>query len=341
VLAALPGLSLVLRRTWPAVPLAVAAGVVVLFDALLWQHGNLPVTVLIAAFAVGAWIDVRRGALTVAVVAALVVASHPMTPAAQAQDDLWLLGPLLVLPWLLGVAARAARLRAASAHQKAVAAEERIAALRRGAVAEERLRVARDLHDLVGHRLAEIVVQILTARSLAGPDLDVPLAAMEAEGRGALEAMRSMLDSLETVEAPAVSPLPGWESIEELVLRHSQAFGPVELLLDPTLDQVSEDGVALTAYRVIQEALANVARHAPGAAVTVAVQAREDDTEVIVEDDGRIPVAVGAPAGSGGGLGLVGMRERVTLAGGRLEAEPREGGGFRVRAVLPRGQDAR
>jgi len=164
---------------------------------------------------------------------------------------------------------------------------------------------------------------------------------MEAEGRGALEAMRSMLDSLETVEAPAVSPLPGWESIEELVLRHSQAFGPVELLLDPTLDQVSEDGVALTAYRVIQEALANVARHAPGAAVTVAVQAREDDTEVIVEDDGRIPVAVGAPAGSGGGLGLVGMRERVTLAGGRLEAEPREGGGFRVRAVLPRGQDAR
>jgi signal transduction histidine kinase len=341
VLAALPGLSLVLRRNWPAVPLAVSAGIVVLFDALLWQHGNLPVTVLIAAFAVGAWLDVRRGALTVAVVAALVVAAHPMTPVGQAQDDLWLLGPLLVLPWLVGVAVRAARLRASRAHQKAVAAEERIAALRRGAVAEERLRVARDLHDLVGHRLAEIVVQILTARGLARPHLDVPLAAMEAEGRGALEAMRSMLDSLDTGEVPAVSPSPGWESIEELVLRHRQAFGPVELSLDPTLDQLSEDGVALTAYRVIQEALANVARHAPGAGVTVAVQAREDGTEVIVEDDGRIPVGVGVLAGSVGGLGLVGMRERVTLAGGRLEAEPREGGGFRVRAVLPRGRNGR
>ena len=100
------------------------------------------------------------------------------------------------------------------------------------------------------------------------------------------------------------------------------------------------DAAALTAYRVVQEALANAARHAPGAAVTVSVRGVGGAVEVRVEDDGCLPVAVGAPAreAHGGGLGLVGMRERVTLAGGRLDAGPRENGGFGVRALLPNGR---
>jgi signal transduction histidine kinase len=336
VLATLPGLSLLLRRRWPAVPLVVAAAVVTLFDALLWQHGNLPVTVLIAAFSVGAWLDVRRGAVTVAAVAALVVAVHPMTPVGQAQDDLWLLGPVLVLPWLVGVGVRAARLRAARAQDAAAAAEERITALRRGAAADERLRVARDLHDLIGHRVAEVVVQIVTARRIAAPDLDAPLAAMETEARGALESMRSMLSALDIVESPAVSPAPGLTDIEDLASRHRRSHGPVELTLDPTLEQGGGDAMALTAYRIVQEALANAARHASGATVTVSVRDLGDAVEVRVEDDGRVQVVVGAPGREAhdGGLGLVGMRERVTLAGGRLEAGPRHGGGFTVRAVL-------
>ncbi|MCA0293687.1 MAG: histidine kinase [Actinobacteria bacterium] len=337
VLAALPGLSLLLRRRWPAVPLVVAAAVVTLFDALLWQHGNLPVTVLIAAFSVGAWLDVRRGAVTVAAVAAMVVAVHPMTPVGQVQDDLWLLGPLLVLPWLVGVGVRAARLRAARAQDAAAAAEERITALRRGAAADERLRVARDLHDLIGHRLAEVVVQIVTARRIATPDLDAPLAAIETEARGALESMRSMLSTLDTVESPAVAPAPGLTDIEDLASRHRRSHGPVELTLDPTLEQGGGDAMALTAYRIVQEALANAARHAAGATVTVSVRDLGDTVEVRVEDDGRLPVAVGAAGRQAhdGGLGLVGMRERVSLAGGRLDAVPRHGGGFTVRAVLP------
>ena len=129
--------------------------------------------------------------------------------------------------------------------------------------------------------------------------------------------------------------------ITELVERHRETAGPVELLIDPTLE-VSGETVGLVAYRLVQEALANVARHAPGAAARVEVRDSGDGVRVVVEDDGRVTVPAG-PVTRGressdddSGFGLIGMGERVALCGGTLLTGPAPQGGFRVEAHLDR-----
>jgi signal transduction histidine kinase len=212
------------------------------------------------------------------------------------------------------------------------------------AASEERSRIAREMHDVVAHGLSVIVVQADGARYAARSDpaaAESALAAISGTAREALTEMRRMLGLLRSDDGPDLRPQPGLGDLESLVA-DARASG---LHVDATLPETPPetppeiaDGIALTTYRVAQEALTNVRKHAgPEAAVRVDVSVGGDVVSVVVEDDGR-----GAAArDDGSGLGLVGMRERVTVHGGTLEAGPRPGGGFRVAARLPTDGSAR
>ena len=201
---------------------------------------------------------------------------------------------------------------------------------------DERARIAREMHDVVAHGLSVIVVQADGARYAAGQDPAAAASALEAistTGRQALTEMRRMLGLLRADDGAALRPQPGLADLGALVAEARTAGAHVEATL-PEPGTSVPDGVALTAYRVVQEALTNVRKHA-GPGVTVRVEVGVDvagrAVDILVEDDGR-----GAAVPSDGhGLGLVGMRERVGVHGGHVEAGPRPGGGFRVAARLP------
>lgn len=202
------------------------------------------------------------------------------------------------------------------------------------AAIDERHRIAREMHDVVAHGLTTIVVQADGARAAAAHDPSVAAAAfatISAAGREAIAEMRRMLGVLRA-EPGATAPQPRLSGLPGLIAEARAAGTAIQHDLPDPLPSVP-DGVALTAYRVVQEALNNVRRHA-GPAATAAVRMRLDgDRTLVVEvtDDGR-----GAAAPSDGrGLGLIGMRERVTAHGGVLEAGPGSDGGFVVCARIP------
>jgi signal transduction histidine kinase len=203
----------------------------------------------------------------------------------------------------------------------------------RTAVAEERGRIARELHDVVAHSVSVMVVQAQAGqRLLADPDLaGGAFRAIEASGREALVELRRLLGILRTgAEQPAIGPQPGLGSLGVLLEQVREAGLPVELRVEGEQVQLPP-GVDLAAYRIVQEALTNTLKHAGSARAEIIVRYGPSAVELEVLDDGR-----GAPAATNGsGHGLIGMRERVALYGGRLEAEPRKAGGFAVRARLP------
>jgi signal transduction histidine kinase len=206
--------------------------------------------------------------------------------------------------------------------------EERVRAM----VAEERGRIARELHDVVAHSVSVMVVQ-----AQAGPRLGdreqttTAFEAIEASGREALVELRRLLGILRTDdEQLAIGPQPGLASLGGLVEQMGEAGLAVELRIDGEPVALAP-GVDLSAYRIVQEALTNTLRHAGRARAHVAVRYSPSAVELEIADDGQ-----GAPATvNGSGHGLIGMRERTALYGGRLDAGPRPGGGFVVRAQLP------
>jgi signal transduction histidine kinase len=178
-----------------------------------------------------------------------------------------------------------------------------------------------------------IVVQAEAGAAVAsGPPEQASFEAIAATGREAMVEMRRLLGVLHDEAAPERSPQPGLSRLPELVEQVRRAGLPVEVHVegDPC---ILPAGVDLTAYRVVQEALTNTLRHGAGAAATVSVRYSPDAVVVDVTDDNAIPRATGQRET---GRGLIGMRERVALCGGELEAGPRPEGGFRVRARLPR-----
>ena len=203
----------------------------------------------------------------------------------------------------------------------------------RAAVTEERARIARELHDVVGHSVSVMTVQASAVRRLLRPDQArerEALLIVERTGREALAEMRRMVGVLRRPEeGPALAPQPSLEHVERLVEQARQAGLSVELRVegDP---QPLPAGVDLTAYRLVQEGLTNALKHARAECAQVVVCYGDGVLEVTVSDDGR-----GAGSGDGGGHGLVGMRERVAVFGGELEAGPRAEGGYRLRAKLP------
>jgi signal transduction histidine kinase len=201
----------------------------------------------------------------------------------------------------------------------------------RAAVAEERARIARELHDVVAHGVSVIAIQSDAAEaalqrdpSLAGP----PLRAIRGSARDALAEMRRLLGVLRSdEEGSETTPQPGLAQLPELVAR---AGVPVTLEVSGEPRPLAA-GIDISAYRIVQEALTNVHKHAGAVPTVVRIAWSDASVELEVRDDG--PGASSAP--SDGGHGLIGMRERVRLLGGELRTGPAAGGGFEVRAVLP------
>jgi signal transduction histidine kinase len=208
----------------------------------------------------------------------------------------------------------------------------RAAETARNAVEEERARIARELHDVVAHAVSIVVVQAGAAEALVQKDPVAArqhLAAVGRTGREALTEMRQLLHVLREGE-PTYVPQPRLDSLAELVADVSRTGTPVTLDVHPTLGELPA-GIELCAYRVVQEALTNVCKHAPGATTTVTLRRDEEELSVSVHNER----AEAAPADLGtGGHGLAGMAERVRLYGGRLRAEAVPDG-FRVDAAIP------
>jgi signal transduction histidine kinase len=220
------------------------------------------------------------------------------------------------------------------------AAKERAAQLEREreeqariVVAEERARIARELHDVVGHSVSVMTVQASGVRRLLRDDQErerEALLTVERTGREALAEMRRMVGVLRRPEeAPALAPQPSLEHVDRLVEQAREAGLPVDLRIEGDAVELPA-GVDLTAYRLVQEGLTNALKHARATRAEVLVNYGEGQIEVVVSDDGK-----GIGNGDGGGHGLVGMRERVTVYGGELDAGPQPGGGYRLRAKLP------
>ncbi|QSR24529.1 two-component sensor histidine kinase [Nocardioides aromaticivorans] len=240
----------------------------------------------------------------------------------------------VVVAWTLGTLGRTRQAYVDALVERGERLEREAAQQAALAAMEERHRIAREMHDVVAHSLTTIVVQADGAGAAAQQDPAVAVPALETiagTGREAIAELRRMLGLLRSEEAGVPAPQPRLTDLPGLLEEVRAAGTPVdwELAEPPAVS----DGVALTVFRIVQEALSNVRRHAgPGAAATVAVRAEGAEMVVEVRDDGR-----GAGAyDDGRGLGLTGMRERVAAHGGTLAAGPAPGGGFAVCARIPR-----
>lgn len=238
---------------------------------------------------------------------------------------------LFVAIALLGdIASRRRTARTALAEQTELTELERA----RRAILEERTRIAREMHDVVAHHMSMIAVQAETA-PFRLPEMDEPtrdeMAGIAAAARSALTDMRRLLGVLRADDAEALrAPQPGLADLPTLAETARRAGVAVTLTVDSP--HAVREPVALAAYRIVQEALANAARHAPGAPIEVEAGVQGDRFVVTVTNG---PPAVAAPPRPGAGLGQVGMRERAELLGGTLTAGPADDGGYRVRATLP------
>jgi len=237
------------------------------------------------------------------------------------------------IAWTIGFLVSRTFHEADEARERAARAEREREERALLAVSDERARIARELHDVVGHSVSVMTVQASAARRLLRPQQEKEreaLLVVEKTGREALAEMRRMVGVLRRPEeAPALAPQPSLEQIEKLVEHTCEAGLPVELRIEGEPIQLPA-GVDLTAYRLVQEGLTNAIKHARAQRAEVVVRYGDEDVEVTVSDDG-----LGGGDGDSGGHGLVGMRERVSVYGGELEAGPREGGGYRLRAKLP------
>jgi signal transduction histidine kinase len=240
---------------------------------------------------------------------------------------------IFFIVWTIAFGVGRKTVEADEAKERAARAEREREEQARTAVADERARIARELHDVVGHSVSVMTVQASGVRRLLRPDQQRErdaLLIVERTGREALAEMRRMVGVLRRPEeAPALAPQPSLEHLEKLVEHAREAGLPVELHVEGEAVQLPV-GVDLTAYRLIQEGLTNALKHARATRAEVLVHYSDGQIEVVVSDDGR-----GVGSDDGGGHGLVGMRERVSVYGGELDAGPRPEGGYRLRARLP------
>ncbi|GAA1059417.1 sensor histidine kinase [Agromyces bracchium] len=327
---------LALRRIVPLALVGVPMTWVVCFVAtggdtqVLFFGGFLPL--LLALYTGARHGDVRTSATVCGSIFAAVVLADLFVPELQGPSEIFFHWGVLLTIFLVGMGMRLSERRAVDAAVRASAAETeaREAALR--AVSEERARIARELHDILGHSVSVMVVQAGAAAEVVDVDPVAARRAMEAirtTGTDALAEVRRVVELLREDEHESLSPQPGIARIPELIARARDSGLVVEFRADDTSDLSA--GRQLAVYRVVQEALTNVRRHARAASASVAIDRSVDRIDVTVTDDGD---AAGAdrPAGHG----LLGMRERVMLYGGTLEAGPGPSG-WRVHATLPIG----
>ncbi len=333
------GGSMLWRRRRPVVVLVVCLAGYAVNSALV--PGVPPFAGWLALYAAGVYARPgRRAAYTVMVGTGVLIAVVGIGAVAYRATvaEFVLLVFVTVTVALVAVVVRSRRLQMDALRERAAALErERESAVARAAV-EERLRIARDLHDLVGHGLSGIAVQSSTARlALDAGRLDQAreaLAAVEASSRDVMTEMRQLLGLLRGHDAGGYGPAPGLSDLPGLVERLRGQGVSVALSADGLGDL--PETASLGGYRVVQEALTNAIKHAPGSRVRVDVNAADGVLVVVVEDDAQRAVP---PPGEGtGGQGLVGMRERVAAFGGELSVGPAgDHPGWRVRATIPYG----
>jgi signal transduction histidine kinase len=295
-------------------------------SGLLGRSGVLPAGAFVCVLCLYAVAVRCRPRVVVAATAVTVVGAAFIAPGAVP-----LAVSLIAFPILLGVVVRVRRSGARQLEEQ----ERRHSGER--ALLEERQRIARELHDVVAHHMSVIAIQ---AEAAPYKTADPPAELVESFGEirasalAGLGELRRVLGVLRT-GVPGTAPQPGLGDLEALL--DSARSGGVSVTVTCSGEPAAlPEGVDLSAYRIVQEALSNAMRHAPGSDVRVEVAYREDGLAIEVRNDAVAPVLVGGGTrDAGGGHGLVGMRERAAMLGGSLEAGPTQDGGFLVSAVLP------
>jgi signal transduction histidine kinase len=331
VLAVAP---LAVRRTQPLAALVACAAGLVGLMAGGYVVAVAPVGVIIALYSVAAWGTVRASYVAVGVVAAVLVATAVVRPVDLSLEGIVVNGVLLGVGLVLGTGVRQRR----ALHEAQVEAARRELDLEREradrAALEERLRISRELHDVLGHAMSVMVVQAGVAEHLLGTrpvEAAEALARITDTGRSSLEELRRLLSVIRDGEQPAhpsFAPV-GLDALPALAAQVTAAGLPVGLVCDPGLEVPA--GVELAAYRIVQEALTNTLRHAGAATATVTVRRLGSDLQVQITDDGRGTTQPRRDPGRG----LAGMRERVAVYGGTLTTGGGTDGGYRVEARIP------
>jgi signal transduction histidine kinase len=337
-LALVHTLPLAARRRFPGAVLAlgVASGLAV--AALGLSPIVLGVAILVAVYSVAAY-GTRWVSLAGLAAAELGSVAVQLTPGRFQAPTVVSNALVIGAAWLLGYFVGVRRAYTARLEERTAELEQAREELARRAVTKERLRLARELHDVVAHAMSVIAVQSGVGAHVASTQPEEAakaLSAIEATSRAALEELRRLLGVLRQDSEPQgdLTPVPGLADLDSLLAEVSKAGLGVRLRVEGTPSPLPA-GVDLSAYRIVQEALTNVVKHAGPARAQVTVGYRDQEVTLEVTDDGR---GVGALAGDGRagvGHGLIGMRERVAAFDGDLDAGPRPGGGFRVAARLP------
>jgi signal transduction histidine kinase len=327
---------LLARRRFPfGAPVAVAAAVILasLVDDRLTPTNFIVFFAGCAAVILVALLRDRRQAVAGL---AIVIGTEAVVERTDPQGGLGnflFISVIFAVLWIVGFALGRKFEEADAARDRALRAEREREERARSAVAEERARIARELHDVVGHSVSVMTVQASGVRRLLRPEQErerEALLVVERTGREALAEMRRMVGVLRRPEeAPALAPQPSLEHLDRLVAQAREAGLEVDLRVEGEAVELPA-GLDLTAYRLVQEGLTNAIKHAQAKRAEVVVHYSDGEVEVMVSDDGR-----GVGTGDGSGHGLVGMRERVSVYGGDLDAGPNPGGGYRLRAKLP------
>ena len=335
------------RRVAP-VPAAVAVLVVGLLQVLLTDQfllANVAVPMMVYALAAYGPRWAERAGLVLGVLGAVVAALRYFGSGDaygygrglfEFAVTVGAIGVLVVASWSMGLVKRGRLQREAAMLERAELLELERDQEVRLAASTERARIAREMHDVVAHSLSVVIAQADGGRYAGRTDPEAAVGALEqisATGRQALADMRSLLGVLREGDTQEFAPQPDVATIPTLVEDVRRSGLDVDLLTEGEPVEMA-GGAQLAAYRIVQESLTNVLKHAgPASRAWVRLQWRPDALEISVLDDGRGAAAMLAPDGEG--QGVVGMRERAALHGGRLETGPRHGGGYGVHAVLP------
>jgi signal transduction histidine kinase len=323
------------RRKRPVEVAAIVFGALIVQDLVAGSNAHTPDPQLfawiVAAYSVGAHAD-RLGA---AVGGILALGS---TIGWIGLDDALLPVAVIGGAWVAGRLVHGGHRRAVALEERAVALDRERDVRAQAAVAEERARIARELHDVIAHSISVMGVQAGAVRRVLTPGQSEQrdaLLSVERTGREALAEMRRLLGILRRSDDDlAHGPPPSMTGVEELVDQAREAGLPVNLRVEGDPVPLAP-GVDISAYRIVQEALTNARKHAGPAQATVVVRYLRRELQLEVTDDGR-----SATQNGDGGYGLVGMQERVAIYGGRLQTGPEPGGGYGVRAYLPLETDA-
>jgi signal transduction histidine kinase len=326
-------LPLLARRRWAFAAPAFVCVVAVLtayFEPLLIPWSFVPFMGILGSFFLFGMLEDRLQLRAGLGIAALTIALVGWSDTSTSLDEYVWVSLIASLVWIAGYALRRKITEVEGVRERLEREREERA---REAVAEERARLARELHDVVGHSVSVMTVQASAVRRLLLPEQEKEREALEVveqTGRQALAEMRRLVGVLRRPEeGPALAPQPSLEHLDKLVAHVRNSGLPVDLRVEGEPARLSA-GVDLTAYRLVQEGLTNALKHASADRAEVLVRYGDGEIELEVADNGT-----GGGDGTGGGHGLVGMRERVAVYGGELEAAPRPEGGFRLRARLP------